>query len=220
MLTLAKIFNTIGKGAASMIMVAREQIDGAREVVRSVFNVLPIDLIYMLGVWVIGITTVIAHISDTTKPHRFLRIFYLCVSGFAALSMLSLTGIIKALLVVAYGIAGYLVEGIIMKNKAELEELSHEEGYPEFSDNFDQTHTIKNTTLKYLDYINLVESHREKNAKDGERMKKAIEEGDVEPEPFIPGEMAELVPPVVNGDYDREKRDVHGEDDDVFRLCE
>jgi hypothetical protein len=175
--------------------------------VRDMINAIPPALLYLATIWIIGIVALIAFLTDTRKPHKFLRVFYIIVAV-VSLSLVFIADFnaVNCMLVMAYGMLGAAVEDLVLRKYDVVDELAKEPGFPKFLDHFDQTNTIQNTASNYVDYHEKLKELHDKDKSMGAKIQKAIVKENIVPEEFEPGIMPELVPPETFDDYDRSKR--------------
>jgi hypothetical protein len=208
-------FFTVLSGAGQMLGFALMRSvhgdDAVRTGVRAFMNGLPI--LYLTAIWIIGILSLLSRIYDFHKPHKFLRVFYPIISFFSIFGILfNDTGPTLGILCFCYGIIGFCVEDIIIRQFPLLETLSKEPGFPHFLDYFDKTHTVKNTVSKYVDYKKKLEEKHEKDVHEGVLMQKAIVKEQIKPEEFELGIMPEVSVPETEFEYERGRRNVNETD--------
>ncbi|MDR0987114.1 MAG: hypothetical protein LBL98_05420 [Ruminococcus sp.] len=204
-------FYTVLSGAGQMlgyaIMRGAYGDEAVREGVRGFINGLPI--LYLAAIWLIGILSLLSKVYDLRKTHKFLRVFYPIISLFSIIGILfNDNGPVLGILCFCYGIVGFCVEDLILRQLPLLDELSKEPGFPHFLDYFDRTHTVKNTIAKYVDYKKKLEEKHEKDTHEGVLMQKAIAKEQIKPEEFELGIMPEVSVPETEFDYERGRRDV------------
>jgi hypothetical protein len=214
LLTFYTILNSTGQMIGFAAMRSMYGDDAVRGGVRAFMNGLPV--LYLAAIWVIGVLSLLSRIYDFHKPHKFLRVFYPIVSIFSLFGIIfNNTGPVLGILCFCYGIIGFCVEDIILRQFPLLEVLSKEPGFPHFLDYFDKTHTVKNTSSKYVDYKKKLEEKHEKDTHEGVLMQKKIVKEQIKSEEFEPGIMPEVSLPQTEFDYEREKRNAHELDNNI-----
>jgi hypothetical protein len=177
-----------------------EASQGVRDVINS------FSLEYLLAIWVIGVTSLIARIFDMVKPHKYLRVIYVLVSAVAFISILiGAAPIGGGMFCFVYGIVGFIFEDQVLRAFPQLEELSKQPGYPKFLDYFDRSHAINNTNSFYVDYQKKLDEKHEKDKKAGIIIQKTIVKENIKPENIEPGVMPDLIPPEI--DFEEDKND-------------
>jgi hypothetical protein len=210
-LTVGTLYNLFGRAVGYGIARIFIGDDAVRDGVRTMFGSLPI--VYLAAIWIIGITSLVSYIFEADKPHSFLKVFYLLITAYALVSIFfGSVNITTVLLCVAYGIVGFCAEDLTQRRLLILKELSKEPGYPKFLDYFDRTHTINNTTIKYVDYHEKLKAFHEKDIHEGVKIQYNLAKTETKPEEFIPGVMPELVPPDLSSEYESERQNLHPAD--------
>jgi hypothetical protein len=195
--------------------------DTVADDVRKLINGIPGAIAYLSAIWPIGIVSLIAFLTDTRKPHKFLRVFYVFVAVISlVLIFIADYNAVNCMLVMAYGMLGAAVSDLVLRQYNIVDKLSKEPGFPKFLDHFDQTNTIQNTGSNYVNYHEKLKELHDKDKSVGAKIQKAIVKENITPEAFEPGIMPEVIPPDTYDDYERGKRSSAGNADHTDLLLE
>jgi hypothetical protein len=161
-----------------------------------VINAIPFD--YILLSWVILIPTLIAHFFIKPKIYKYLRFVFVFA---ALLSLVSIpTGAHPLSMCIAgfiYGFLGFWIDDMAIRAYAAIDSLKGVKGYPQFLDYFDETHGIKHTSIKYLDYQKKLQDKHNADRVLAEKVRQNLKAEPVNEE-FVPGIIDDLVLPEID----------------------
>jgi hypothetical protein len=162
----------------------------------AVVNAIPLDYIFLS--WGVLIPTVIAFLFHKPKIYKYLRFVFLFVSLLSLVSIpIGAHPLPMCVIGFVYGFLGFWIDDINIRAYAAIKSLEGVKGYPQFLDYFDETHGIKHTSIKYLDYQKKLQDKHNTDRVLAEQIRKNLEAEPVNEE-FVPGVIDELVLPEID----------------------
>jgi hypothetical protein len=165
-----------------------------------VLNAIPFD--YILLAWVVLIPTLIAHFFIKPIIYKYLRFVYIFTALISLVSIPfeahSLSMCIAGFI---YGFLGFWIDDMAIRAYAAIDSLKGVKGYPLFLDYFDETHGIKHTSIKYLDYQKKLQDKHNTDRVLAEKIRQNLKAEPVNDE-FVPGVIDDLVLPEIDDDIE------------------
>ncbi|MDR0991752.1 MAG: hypothetical protein LBL87_02490 [Ruminococcus sp.] len=192
------IFSTIvGTGFGALMVKAVDASSAERMNVAGVLNALPLD--YLFFSWMILIPTIVARIINSAKILKYIRFILLFVAVYSLIALpLEMHPISVCVMGFVYGFLGFWVDDITVRQYAVIDSLKNEKGYPMFIDYFDETHGVKHTNVKYLEYKKRLEEKHNADRVIAEQVRKNLKAEPYNPDDeFVPGVIKEVVLPEI-----------------------
>jgi hypothetical protein len=192
-------FNTIvGTGFGALLVGAFNKTSAESMNVAAVLNALPFD--YLLLSWIVLIPTVIARIINSAKILKYLRFIFLFTSLYSLIAIpIEAHSIAVCVMGFVYGFLGFWVDDIAVRQHSVIDSLKNEKGYPQFIEYFDETHGIKHTNVKYIEYKKRLENKHNADRVIAEKVRKNLKAEPYNPEDdFIPGVIKDIVLPEID----------------------
>jgi hypothetical protein len=183
-------------GFSGMISSGVSEEAFARNNVAALINALPVDLlIYLITV---AVLTIVTRVSEHLKLYSALRIIFFVGAIVSAASLpLRIHPAAGCVIWFIYSCLGVFSTYLILHQYDVIESLKDQRGYPQFLDHFDNSHGIKHTNIKYIDYQKKMAQKLASEKKIAEQVRENLE---VEPyvEEFTPGVIGDLVLPEID----------------------
>jgi hypothetical protein len=162
----------------------------------ALINALPADLLVYLVA--IAVLTIVARVNEHLKLYKVLRIIFIVGAVYSAASLpLRLHPMAGCIIWFIYSCLGVFSIYLILKHYDIIDSLKDQQGFPQFLDHFDNSHGIKHTSIKFVDYQKKMEQKFAAEKKIAETVRENLK---VEPyeEEFTPGIIGDLVLPEIN----------------------
>jgi hypothetical protein len=188
----------VGTGLGAIMIGTVDEASAQRMNVAGILNALPLDFLFLS--WLILIPTVVAKIIDSPKILKYLRFVFIFTALYSLISIpMQSHSISHCVLGLVYGVIGFWIDDIMVRQYAVIDSLKNEKGYPLFIDYFDETHGIKHTNVKYLEYKKRLEDKHNADRVIAENVKKNLKEEPYNPDDdFITGVIKDIVLPEIN----------------------
>jgi hypothetical protein len=178
---------------AAVDKASAEKIDSA-----GILNALPLDYLFLS--WIILIPTVVAKIINSAKIYKYMRAIFLVIAVYSLVCIpFEAHTIPQCVMGFVYGFLGFWVDDIIVRQYAVIDSLKNEKGYPLFIDYFDETHGIKHTNVKYIEYKKRLQQKHNADRVIAEQVRKNLKAEPYNPDDeFVPGVITDIVLPEIN----------------------
>jgi hypothetical protein len=191
--TLNRLFNYTVTGAITSQFGS--EVFGRHSVAERI-NALPFDLIiYLITVLVM---TFVAKVTERINIYKALRFVYIAGAVVCLLGIpMKLHPIDGGIIWFVYSCLGIWSIKLILQAYDDIDSLRDQKGFPQFIDYFDESHGIKHTSIKYLDYKKKMEEKLQTEKKIAEQVKQNLESEPYEEE-FLPGIIGDIVLPEID----------------------